>query len=77
MRRLVLARRVRLAATLASLAICSAFVLLMLALASELSTLENDPAALGRRYQLTAALPAAEAVRVRALPGVRRRRAAL
>lgn len=67
---LVLARRVRLAATLASLAICSAFVLLMLALASELGTLENDPAALGRRYQLTAALPASEAVRVRGLPGV-------
>jgi ABC-type lipoprotein release transport system permease subunit len=68
--RLVTARRVRLAATLASLAICSAFVLLMLALASELGTLENDPAALGRRYQLTAALPPAAVPRVRALPGV-------
>ncbi len=68
--RLVMARRVRLAATLASLAICSAFVLLMLALANELGTLENDPAALGRRYQLTAALPPAAVGSVRALPGV-------
>jgi ABC-type lipoprotein release transport system permease subunit len=68
--RLVMARRVRFTATLASLAICLAFVLLMLALASELGTLENDPAALGRRYQLTAALPPAAVTRVRALPGV-------
>jgi ABC-type lipoprotein release transport system permease subunit len=68
--RLVMARRVRLTATLASLAICSAFVLLMLALASELTTLENDPAALGRRYQLTAALPPTAVSSVRALPGV-------
>ncbi len=31
----------------------AAFILLMLALAAELSTLANDPAALGKRYQLT------------------------
>jgi ABC-type antimicrobial peptide transport system permease subunit len=68
--RLATARRARLAATLATLAVCTSFVLLMLALAAELDTLANDPSALGRRYQLTATLPASAAPRVRALPGV-------
>lgn len=68
--RLAGARRVRLASTVASLAACSAFVLLMLALAGELGTLENDPSALGRRYQLSASLPPTAAARVRALPSV-------
>jgi ABC-type antimicrobial peptide transport system permease subunit len=68
--RLATTRRVRLFATLASLAICTSFVLLMLALAAELNTLANDPTALGRRYQLSASLPASAAPRVRALPGV-------
>jgi hypothetical protein len=68
--RLATARRARLAATLATLAVCTSFVLLMLALASELDTLANDPSALGRRYQLTATLPASAAPRVRALSGV-------
>jgi ABC-type lipoprotein release transport system permease subunit len=68
--RLATTRRVRLVATLVSLAICTSFVLLMLALAAELDTLANDPAALGRRYQLSASLPASAAPRVRAIPGV-------
>ncbi len=68
--RLAATRRVRLVATLASLAICTSFVLLMLALASQLNTLANDPTALGRRYQLSVSLPASAAPRVRALPGV-------
>jgi len=68
--RLATARRVRLLATLASLAICTSFILLMVALASELNTLANDPTSLGRRYQLSASLPASAAPRVRALPGV-------
>ena len=68
--RLALARRVRLSATIVSLAACAAFVLLLLALANQLSALENDPAALGRRYQLTASLPARQAARVRPIPGV-------
>jgi ABC-type lipoprotein release transport system permease subunit len=68
--RLVAARRVRLAATLAMLGISAAFVLLMLALASELSTLENDPASLGRRYQLTASLPPSATDQIRRIPGV-------
>jgi ABC-type antimicrobial peptide transport system permease subunit len=68
--RLATTRRVRLLATLASLAICTSFILLMVALASELNTLANDPSSLGRRYQLSASLPASAAPRVRALPGV-------
>jgi ABC-type antimicrobial peptide transport system permease subunit len=68
--RLATTRRVRLVATLASLAICTSFVLLMVALAAELNTLANDPTSLGRRYQLSASLPASAAPRVRALPGV-------
>jgi ABC-type lipoprotein release transport system permease subunit len=68
--RLATTRRVRLVATLVSLAICTSFVLLMLALAAELNTLANDPTSLGRRFQLSASLPASAAPRVRALPGV-------
>jgi hypothetical protein len=48
----------------------TAFVLLLLALASALSALETDPGALGKRYELTASLPAARAGRVRVIPGV-------
>jgi ABC-type lipoprotein release transport system permease subunit len=68
--RLATTRRVRLLATLASLAICTSFVLLMLALASQLNTLANDPTSLGRRYQLSVSLPASAAPKVRTLPGV-------
>ena len=48
----------------------TAFVLLLLALASALSALETDPSALGKRYQLTASLPADAVSRVRAISGV-------
>jgi ABC-type antimicrobial peptide transport system permease subunit len=68
--RLVTARRVRLLSTLIVLGTSVAFILLMLALASELGELADNPAALGKRYQLTAALPAADAPSVAALPGV-------
>ncbi len=68
--RLVGARRVRLAATIVTLGLSTAFVLLLLSLASALRTLETDPGALGKRYQLTASLPPALAPRVRAIPGV-------
>ena len=68
--RLVTARRVRLFSTLTVLGISVAFILLMLALASELGELADNPAALGRRYQLTAALPASAAPSVAALAGV-------
>ena len=69
--RLAGARRTRLIATAATLGFSTAFVLLMLALASALSSLETDPGALGRRYQLSADLPASAAPRVRHLAGVK------
>ena len=68
--RLVGARRTRLIATVAALGFSTGFVLLLLALASALSSLETDPQALGKRYQLTAALPASAVARVRSIPGV-------
>jgi ABC-type antimicrobial peptide transport system permease subunit len=68
--RLVGARRVRLVATVITLGLSAGFVLLMLSLASALSALETDPAALGKRYQLTATLPRSSASRVRRIPGV-------
>ncbi|MBV9820097.1 MAG: hypothetical protein JOZ07_17335 [Solirubrobacterales bacterium] len=68
--RMVAARRARLAVTIATLGLSAAFVLLLLALASELSSLETDPGALGKRYALTAALPPSAAARVRRIPGV-------
>jgi ABC-type antimicrobial peptide transport system permease subunit len=68
--RLVAARRVRLAATVVTLGLSTGFVLLMLALASELSTLETDPGALGKRYQLTATMPVSAVPRARRIPGI-------
>ncbi len=68
--RLATARRTRLVATASALGISTAFVLLLLALASALTSLETDPGALGKRYQVTAALPPDAAPRARRLPGV-------
>jgi ABC-type lipoprotein release transport system permease subunit len=68
--RLAAARRTRLVATAATLGFSTAFVLLMLALASALNTLETDPGALGKRYQLTANLPPSAVKQVEAIPGV-------
>jgi hypothetical protein len=68
--RLTAARRARLLATVVTLGLSVGFVLMVLALASELSTLQTDPGALGKRYQLTAALPPSAASRVRRIPGV-------
>jgi hypothetical protein len=68
--RLAAARRTRLAATATALGVSAAFVLLLLALASALTSLETDPGALGKRYQLTASLPAGDAPQVAALRGV-------
>jgi ABC-type antimicrobial peptide transport system permease subunit len=68
--RLVVARRGRFAATVLTLGSSTAFVLLLLALASALAALETDPSALGKRYQLTATLPASGTESVRALAGV-------
>jgi ABC-type antimicrobial peptide transport system permease subunit len=68
--RLVAARPARLAATVTMLAGSAAFILLMIALASTLSSLETDPQELGKHYQLTAALPPSDASAVARLPGV-------
>jgi hypothetical protein len=68
--RLAGARRTRLIATAATLGFSTAFVLLMLALASSLSSLETDPGALGKRYQLTTDAPPSSAAQVRRIPGV-------
>ena len=68
--RLVAARRARLAATVLTLGISTAFVLLLLALASALSVLETDPGALGKRYQLTSSVPAADARLAGSVAGV-------
>jgi ABC-type lipoprotein release transport system permease subunit len=68
--RLVTARRARLAATVVTLGLSSAFVLLLLALASALTALQADPGEIGTRYQLTASLPPSAAPEVRRIPGV-------
>jgi len=68
--RLVAARRVRLAATVVTLGLSTGFVLLMLALASELSALETDPGALGKRYQVTATMPVSAVPRARRISGI-------
>ncbi|MGI8862821.1 MAG: FtsX-like permease family protein [Solirubrobacteraceae bacterium] len=68
--RLVAARRVRLLATVVTLGLSAAFVLLLLSLATALNALETDPGALGRRYQLTAAGPPSLVPRVRHLRDV-------
>jgi ABC-type antimicrobial peptide transport system permease subunit len=68
--RLVAARRARLASIVAVLGAATAVILLLLALASTLEALRDDPATLGKKYQLTARLPAGDAGAVAALPGV-------
>ena len=68
--RLVAARRVRFAAVVAVLGTAAGVVLLLLALASLLQALRDDPATLGKRYQLTAQLPPGVTNAVEAIPGV-------
>jgi ABC-type lipoprotein release transport system permease subunit len=68
--RLVAARRVRFVAVVAVLGTAASVVLLLLALASLLQALRDDPATLGKRYQLTAQLPDYAVDTVQAIPGV-------
>jgi FtsX-like permease family len=68
--RMMVSRPVRTLATAAVLAASGAVVLLMLALASLLDSLEHNPAAVGKRYQLTARGSAPGLAQIRALPGV-------
>jgi len=68
--RMMVSRPVRTLATAAVLAASGAVVLLMLALAALLDSLEHDPGAVGKRYQLTAHGSAPGLPRIRRLPGV-------
>jgi FtsX-like permease family len=69
--RLVAARRVRYLLIVAVLGAASAVVLLLASIASLLVTLRDDPGTLGKRYQLTAGLPADRVPEVREIDGVR------
>jgi ABC-type lipoprotein release transport system permease subunit len=69
--RMVAARRGRLAGTVTVLAASTAVVLLLLALAGLLERLADDPGVLGKRYELTADLPAESVARVEEIDGVR------
>ena len=66
-----LAPRGRWLASVLTIAVSAGVVLLMLALASLLVRLRDDPGTVGKRYQLTARLDASQLPAVRALPGVR------
>lgn len=68
--RMIASRRARSLAVTIVLAASATVVLLILALASELAALENNPAAIGKRYQLTARGSVTALRKVRALPGV-------
>ncbi len=68
--RLVAARRARLLIAVLVLGVTGAVLVLMLALGSLLSGLRDDPGALGKRYEISVALPADRADEVAAIPGV-------
>ena len=68
--RLAWSRRARYAGTVLVLAVCVAVVTLLLALASLLVTLRDDPATLGKRYDTVAALPPSQVPAVERIPGV-------
>jgi ABC-type lipoprotein release transport system permease subunit len=68
--RFATAARARWLASVATIGVCAGIVTLMLALASLLERLRDDPGTVGKRYQLTAALDPSLAGDVRAIPGV-------
>jgi ABC-type lipoprotein release transport system permease subunit len=68
--RLVAAHRARFGVLVVVLGAAASVVLLLVSLASLLATLRDDPGTLGKRYQLTARLPAESAPQVRAIAGV-------
>jgi ABC-type antimicrobial peptide transport system permease subunit len=68
--RLVSARRARFAGTVAVIAMCASVVLLMLALATLLERLRDDPATLGKRYALTLDAPASQVPAIERVDGV-------
>src|SRR4051812_11490193 len=68
--RFATAARARWAGSVATLAVCAGVVLLMLAMASLLVRLRDDPGVLGKRYDLTVQAPASLLASIRAIPGV-------
>ena len=68
--RFATAARARWIAAVATIGVCAGVVTLMLALASLLERLRDDPGTVGKRYQLTVQLDASFADDVRAIPGV-------
>jgi ABC-type lipoprotein release transport system permease subunit len=68
--RLALARPFRTGAAVVVLAASAAVVLLMLALASLLQDLRDDPGSLGKRYAVSVPAPAAAEPAIRRVPGV-------
>jgi ABC-type lipoprotein release transport system permease subunit len=68
--RFATAARARWLAAVATIGVCAGVVTLMLALASLLERLRDDPGTVGKRYQLTVQLNAGTLADVRAVPGV-------
>jgi putative ABC transport system permease protein len=68
--RFATAARARWVAAVATIGVCAGVVTLMLALASLLERLRDDPGTVGKRYQLTVQLDEATLADVRAVPGV-------
>ena len=68
--RFATAARARWLAAVATIGVCAGVVTLMLALASLLERLRDDPGTVGKRYQLTARCRSARRRRIAALPGV-------
>ena len=68
--RLVAARRARFAVIVGVMASAVGVVLLMVSLAGLLQRLRDDPATLGKRYQLSVRAPAEAASAIAAVPGV-------
>jgi putative ABC transport system permease protein len=68
--RFATAARARWLATVATIAVCAGVVTLMLALASLLERLRDDPGTVGKRYQLTVRMDPVDLDAVRSVPGV-------
>jgi len=68
--RFATAARARWIAAVATIGVCAGIVTLMLALASLLERLRDDPGTVGKRYQLTVRMDPIDLDAVRAVPGV-------
>jgi ABC-type lipoprotein release transport system permease subunit len=68
--RFATAARGRWLASVATIGVCAGVITLMLALASLLERLRDDPGTVGKRYELTVRLPDYMAPSVRSIPGV-------